>query len=87
MSKQLNQLRHEIEFRDHRQSLQRAYRRKRQYALGEINPKRDMLLKKGKPVIICCRSGARSGLAESMLRTAGVNAYNGGAWESLMQKI
>ncbi len=55
--------------------------------LGEINAKTDMLLKKGKPVITCCRSGARSGLAESMLRAAGIDAYNGGAWESLMQKI
>lgn len=55
--------------------------------LGEINEKTDMLLKRGKPVITCCRSGTRSGLAESMLRAAGVDAYNGGAWESLMQKI
>ncbi|GGH20752.1 hypothetical protein GCM10007423_01340 [Dyadobacter endophyticus] len=55
--------------------------------LDQINAKAEMLLKKGKPVITCCRSGARSGMAESMLRSAGVDAYNGGSWDSLKQKI
>ncbi|OJV20584.1 MAG: hypothetical protein BGO21_08445 [Dyadobacter sp. 50-39] len=55
--------------------------------LDQINAKADMLLKKGKPVITCCRSGARSGMAESMLRSAGVDAHNGGSWERLQQKI
>ncbi len=55
--------------------------------LDQINAKADMLLRKNKPVITCCRSGARSGMAEGMLKSAGVDAYNGGAWESLKQKI
>ncbi|MHA4740659.1 rhodanese-like domain-containing protein [Dyadobacter sp. MSC1_007] len=55
--------------------------------LNQINAKADMLLRKNKPVITCCRSGARSGMAEGMLKSAGVDAYNGGAWESLKQKI
>lgn len=55
--------------------------------LDQIGTKADMLFKKGKPVITCCRSGARSSMAEGMLRSAGVDAYKGGAWESLKQKI
>lgn len=33
-----------------------------------------------KPVITCCRSGARSGSAASMLKAQGIEAHNGGPW-------
>jgi rhodanese-related sulfurtransferase len=36
-----------------------------------------------KPIITVCRSGARSGAAESMLKQAGIEVYNGGPWDSL----
>ncbi len=40
------------------------------------------------PVLItCCRSGARSGLAKSILAGKGYTVYNGGAWDSLEKKI
>lgn len=55
--------------------------------LDQIGAKADMLLKKGKPVITCCRSGTRSGMAVGILKSAGVDARNGGAWDSLKQKI
>lgn len=45
------------------------------------------LKKKKKPVITVCRSGNRSGMAVNMLKTAGVEAYNGGAWNDLQKKI
>jgi phage shock protein E len=45
------------------------------------------LKKKGKPVITCCRSGARSGMAVSILKAAGIECYNGGAWDKLESKI
>jgi phage shock protein E len=45
------------------------------------------LKKKNKPIITCCRSGARSGMAKSTLSVAGLEVYNGGAWNSLIQKI
>lgn len=45
------------------------------------------LLKKGVPVITCCRSGARSGMAVGILRNAGIEAVNGGAWDSLKPQI
>lgn len=35
---------------------------------------------KNKPVITCCKSGMRSGMAEGILRKQGYEAYNGGPW-------
>jgi len=43
--------------------------------------------KKGKPVITCCRSGARSGMAAGILKKQGIECFNGGPWNSLQQKI
>lgn len=40
-----------------------------------------------KPVITCCRSGSRSGMALGILKNAGVEAYNGGPWNVLRSKI
>ncbi|MFK8054874.1 MAG: rhodanese-like domain-containing protein [Saprospiraceae bacterium] len=33
-----------------------------------------------KPVVICCRSGARAGQALGVLQQAGVTCVNGGGW-------
>jgi rhodanese-related sulfurtransferase len=40
-----------------------------------------------KPVIACCLSGSRSGMAVGILRNAGMEAYNGGPWNVLRSKI
>lgn len=45
------------------------------------------LKKKGKTVITCCASGMRSSSAASILKSAGIEAHNGGSWMSLQQKI
>jgi rhodanese-related sulfurtransferase len=45
------------------------------------------LRKKGKPVITCCKSGARSAIALSTLANAGLEVYNGGGWSSLANLI
>lgn len=37
----------------------------------------------GKPVITCCRSGARSGRAEEFLASHGVDVINGGPWQNV----
>ena len=55
--------------------------------LDSIGGHTDALLKKGVPVITCCRSGARSGMAVGILRKAGIEAVNGGAWDGLQAKI
>jgi len=36
-----------------------------------------------RPVITCCRSGARSGSAASILKQNGVDAINGGPWQDV----
>lgn len=55
--------------------------------LDEIKTKAAELKKKNKPVITCCRSGNRSGMAKSILESAGIECYNGGAWNVLDDKI
>jgi len=45
------------------------------------------LKKKNKPVITVCRSGNRSGMAIGVLKQAGIEAYNGGPWNSLERQI
>ena len=41
-------------------------------------------LKKDKPIITCCASGARSASARSILKSNGFDqVYNGGSWYSL----
>ncbi|MEJ8841613.1 rhodanese-like domain-containing protein [Lacibacter sp. H375] len=55
--------------------------------VDSIRSKVNDIKKKGKPVITCCASGMRSGSATSILKQAGVEAYNGGSWISLQNKI
>jgi phage shock protein E len=40
-----------------------------------------------KPIITVCQSGARSGMAKSVLKGAGIEVYNGGSWFSLRSKL
>ena len=42
---------------------------------------------KGKPVITCCASGMRSASGKSMLNNLGFEAYNGGPWGTLENKL
>lgn len=39
-------------------------------------------LKKGIPVIVCCASGSRSGVAAHMIRAKGFEVYNAGNWQN-----
>ena len=45
------------------------------------------LKKMDKPVITVCRSGARSNIAKDILKNAGLEVYNGGAWIGLKNKV
>ncbi len=47
----------------------------------------DDLIQDGKPVIVCCASGARSGKAASMLKAHGIEVCNGGSWVSVKMAI
>lgn len=55
--------------------------------LQQLAQKAKNLQAKNKPVIAVCRSGARSSMAVTMLRNSGVEAYNGGAWNSFQAQI
>lgn len=55
--------------------------------LDEIRKKTNELKAKKKVVITCCRSGNRSGMAKSILQSAGIECYNGGPWNVLNNKI
>lgn len=40
-------------------------------------------IKKDRPVVMCCASGSRSGMATRMLKKQGFEVYNGGSWNSV----
>lgn len=45
-------------------------------------------IKKDKPVITCCASGRRSGMAKNILKSKGfTEVYNGGGWMSLQRRL
>jgi phage shock protein E len=51
--------------------------------LDRIRSEVARLKKSGKPVILCCASGMRSGNATSILESEGIQAYNGGPWTTV----
>lgn len=55
--------------------------------LQNLAQKAPSLKHKNKPVITVCLSGARSGMAVTMLKNAGIDAYNGGSWNRLENKL
>jgi rhodanese-related sulfurtransferase len=57
------------------------------FPLDNIRSKVADLKKLNKPVITVCRSGARSGMAKEILKSAGLEVYNGGPWTSLKSKL
>ena len=59
----------------------------RNIGLEQVNAQAAALKKLNKPVITCCRSGARSAMATRMLKTAGIEVYNAGPWTSLQKQL
>ncbi|MBK8300011.1 MAG: rhodanese-like domain-containing protein [Chitinophagaceae bacterium] len=57
------------------------------FPVENIRSKVAELKKLNKPLITVCRSGARSGMAKGILKSAGLEVYNGGPWTSLKNKI
>lgn len=51
--------------------------------LQEITQRADEIKNAGKPVIFCCRSGARSEQATVYFSQQGLDCYNGGAWQEV----
>ncbi|GAB4143809.1 MAG: hypothetical protein Fur0041_18880 [Bacteroidia bacterium] len=45
-------------------------------------------LKGDGPIVLCCASGNRSGMATSLLKSKGFKeVYNGGGWSSLLRQL
>jgi len=57
------------------------------FPLDTIRTKLTEIKKTNKPVITVCRSGARSGMAKGILKSSGIEVYNGGPWNSLISKL
>jgi phage shock protein E len=57
------------------------------FPLDNIRSKVEDLKKLNKPVITVCRSGARSGMAKGILKSSGIEVYNGGPWTGLKSKL
>jgi rhodanese-related sulfurtransferase len=51
--------------------------------LHELANEINRIKKFNKPVIACCRTGARSGSASNMLKNSGIESINGGAWQTV----
>ena len=51
--------------------------------LDAVSTQIEVLKKKGNPIVTCCRSGMRSGVAAGMLRSAGLEVINGGSWQQV----
>ncbi len=45
------------------------------------------ILKTKRPVITCCRTGRRSGIAATSLKRKGIDSENGGNWKSLNKLV
>lgn len=59
----------------------------RNISLELVKSRTKELQQLNKPVITCCLSGARSAMAARILQSAGIAAYNGGAWHSLQKQL
>ncbi|MFT6937997.1 MAG: rhodanese-related sulfurtransferase [Saprospiraceae bacterium] len=51
--------------------------------LSVVGQQVNKIKKYNKPVVTCCRSGARSGSAASILQGQGIEVVNGGSWQSV----
>ena len=59
----------------------------RHFPLDTLKQQVSQVKKFNKPVITVCRSGARSAVAKNLLKSEGIEAYNGGAWQSFSNKV
>jgi rhodanese-related sulfurtransferase len=51
--------------------------------LGTIEANIGKIKKYNQPIVTCCASGMRSGRAATILKSKGIEAYNGGAWQKV----
>jgi phage shock protein E len=51
--------------------------------LQSLQTKINSLKKRNKVIVTCCASGMRSATAANWLRQAGIEAHNGGSWQTV----
>jgi rhodanese-related sulfurtransferase len=55
--------------------------------LQDVPDQLEYLKSLSKPIVFCCASGGRSGVATSMGLGAGLNCVNGGSWLSVNAQV
>ena len=55
--------------------------------LHDISNSIEGIKKYNKQIITCCRSGARSGSAATILNNNGIDTINGGPWQNVAQYV
>lgn len=55
--------------------------------LHEIQQRTEEIRRMPQPIILCCASGNRSGLATAYLQGAGITCENGGSWLDVNHKM
>lgn len=55
--------------------------------LDSIDSNIDKILKMEQPIITCCASGMRSGVAKNKIKAKGMESYNGGGWASVNRLV
>ena len=55
--------------------------------LNSLSGQLKKLQKQNKPILVCCRSGSRSGYAARYLRAEGLEAYNAGPWQRVRKLL
>ncbi len=51
--------------------------------LDQLDAQISRLKKQNTPIVACCATGRRSGIAAGILRQAGLTAINGGSWQQV----
>lgn len=57
------------------------------FPLQSLNSNIDKLKKMGKPLVLCCASGNRSGQAARLLEAKGITCVNGGGWRKVESMV
>ena len=55
--------------------------------LATLDSQIERIKKMRQPIVTCCASGHRSGIAEGKLTAAGIEAYNGGGWKYVQKHL